>query len=515
MFRHLRNLFRLLQVARAAARWNVLFLFEDIGPIKLVAPFAWLICLKREKGRPGERLAGMLKELGPTFIKLGQTLSTRPDILGEDICADLAELQDRLPPFPAERAKAIIEEEMGAPIGTLFKTFTPEPVAAASIAQVHFATTAEGREVAVKVIRPGVEKAFKRDLDLMFWIAEIVERVQPRLRRLKPVESVRTFKESVDLEMDLRFEAAACAELAENLAGDDGVRIPEVEWQFTSRSVMTLERIHGIRVDRPDLIAEAGFDPRQIMKQAAESFFNQVFRDGFFHADMHPGNAFIDRRTGDIIMVDFGIMGRVDKATRRYLAEMLLGFLTGDYRRVAEVHFEAGYVPADQSIDAFTQAARSIAEPIMGRPLNEISIGRLLGQLFQVTEQFGMETQPQLLLLQKTMVQAEGLGRILTPDINMWVLAQPLVEEWMRANLGPEAKIREAAENTRSILDHLPRFLEHTQKAASQFNEQGLKLHPDTIRALKEDDKPRRQVPLAVLLPWVLAAVLLYLFLTK
>ena len=320
--------------------------------------------------------------------------------------------------------------ELGVPIHQLFSHFEDRALAAASIAQVHRATTSEGRDVAVEVLRPGVEAAFAVDTELFFWLAGLAERAQPSWRRLRLLEIAATFAETVAREMDLRFEAAAASELRENLAGDEGFLVPDVDWQRTARRVMTLEHIEGIPIDEREALMAAGHSVDAVLEKAARAFFNMIFRDGFFHADLHPGNLFVNR-DGDIVAVDFGIMGRLDSDTRRYLAEMLLGFLTGDYGRVARVHFEAGYVPADQSLANFTQACRSIGEPIMGRPLNEISLAHLLAQLFQVTETFAMETQPQLLLLQKTMLLAEGVGRSLNPELNIWSLTRPLIEEWV------------------------------------------------------------------------------------
>ena len=351
-------------------------------------------------------------------------------------------LQDRLPPFPGAEARALIEAEFARPLDGLFASFDEPAIAAASIAQVHFARTTDGHEVAVKVLRPGIAAAFARDLDLFLWLADLAERLQPALRRLKPVEVVQTLAEVVRFEMDLRLEAAAAAELAENFAGD-------------SELPCASGRLAAHRPHRPDARAykrasastisaallAAGHCIADLLGKAAAAFFNQVFRDGFFHADLHPGNMFVDA-DGAIAVVDFGIMGRLDRDTRFYLADMLIGFLSGDYRRVAEVHFAAGYVPTGRSIDAFTQACRSIGEPILGKPLQEISVARLLAQLFEITEQFEMETQPQLLLLQKTMVVIEGVGRRLDPEVNIWALARPLIEEWMRDNRGPEARVR-------------------------------------------------------------------------
>ena len=512
MLRALRNSWRLLRMALSFARHNALFPLETLGIAPALIAWARLFARRRDPRRPGERLAAALQEMGPSFIKLGQALSTRADLLDEGVAADLGRLQDHLPAFSGAEARRIVEGELGQPIEALFTSFDDLPVAAASIAQVHFAVTTDGREAAVKILRPGVEAKFRRDIDLMYWLAEWAELTMPRLRRLKPVETVKTFEDSVTLEMDLRFEAAAAAELAENFLGDDNFKVPEVDWLRTGRRVLTLERVHGIPVDEIERLKEAGHDPVAILAKAAEAMFNQVFRDGFFHADMHPGNLFIGEN-GNLIAVDFGIMGRVDKSTRRFLGEMLLGFLSGDYRKVAEVHFAAGYVPADQSIDSFTQACRSIAEPILGRPLHEISIAKLLGQLFQVTETFAMETQPQLLLLQKSMLVAEGVGRILDPHINMWQLAQPLIEGWMRSNLGPEARIKDVVGNVVGSLERLPRLLVETEKTYSMLMGQGLKLHPDTVRSIAE--VRRRGRPSSAMLAWVLALVLAVLLVMK
>lgn len=471
MRRALRNLWRLLRTAWILARHDAFFLLAMAHPTPLARLVAGLAPKRRGPARSGQRLARALQALGPSAIKFGQTLATRADLLGEEIARDLSELQDALPPFSSAAARATVEKELGQPIGALFESFEDAPVAAASIAQVHFARTAEGREVAVKVLRPGIEEAFARDLDLFYWLAWLAERAQPSVRRLKPVEVVRTFAESVAIEMDLRMEAAAASELARNFADDPAFHIPAVDWRRTARRVLAIERIRGIRIDRREALIEAGHDPAKLCENAARIFFEQVFRDGFFHADLHPGNLFVEA-DGRIAAIDFGIMGRLDRKTRRYLAEMLLGFLTGDYERVAEVHFEAGYVPPGKSRAAFTQACRSIGEPILGRPLNEISFARLLGQLFRVTETFQMETQPQLLLLQKTMLVAEGLVRTLSPESNLWQISQPLIEDWARANLGPEGWLKETVGEGLALLRRLPQIMANAEAALARLAEE-------------------------------------------
>ena len=502
-----RHLLRLGEIGLTLARHDALFPLDTVAG---AAAFARILRLVRRRDRsrpalrPGQRLAEALQALGPSFIKLGQALSLRADLIGDEVASDLAMLQDRLPPFPGDEAKAVIESELGAPLATLYRSFDEVPIAAASIAQVHLAVTAEGEEVAVKVLRPGIAAAFHRDIALFDWLARWAERLEPRLRRLKPREVVETLAQSVRLEMDLRFEAAGASELRDNFRDDPTFRVPRIDWRRTARQVLTLERVGGVRVDDRAALLAAGHDIHEIMRRAASAFFNQVFRDGFFHADLHPGNLFIDR-DGAIVAVDFGIMGRVDRKTRYYLADMLLAFLTGDYRRVADVHFEAGYVPQHQSRDWFAQACRAIGEPILGRPMHEISLGRLLAQLFQVTEQFEMETQPQLLLLQKTMVVAEGVGRLLDPTVNMWTLARPLIEDWMRENRGPEARVADALADALGALERLPALLGSLDRVASLVAQGGgLPLHPESLETMAR----RSAIELLGLPLWIIALAL-------
>ena len=503
------NLSRLFSLARLLARHDALFPLEDLGVAPGIVRIAKMLSSRSAPGRPGERLARALAEAGPSFIKLGQALSTRPDLLGEEITQDLAQLQDDLPPFSFEQARDAIEQEFQVPLEELYSSFDPEPVAAASIAQVHFAETTEGEQVAVKILRPGIETRFRRDLDLFRWTAKVVERARPDLKRLKPREIVETIAQSVEMEMDLRFEAAAAAEMADNFEGDPTFIVPVVDWGRTGARVLTTGRIDGIPINDVDAVVAAGIDTRTVVENAAKSFFNQVFRDGFFHADLHPGNLFV-MPDGAIGAVDFGIMGRVDHKTRRTLGEMLLGFLTRDYRRAAEVHFEAGWVPRHKSVDAFTQAWRSIAEPILDKPQNEISVARLLGQLFQVTETFAMETQPQLLLLQKTMLTAEGVSRKLYPDTNMWVLARPLIEEWMRANLGPEARVADTVQGLVEAAERLPRLMEDLEIGARRMAEGRLTLDPETVRLLRDGEGTNRTPFVLWLVVALLAAIFAY-----
>ncbi|MBI1246088.1 MAG: 2-polyprenylphenol 6-hydroxylase [Alphaproteobacteria bacterium] len=501
------HLVRLAKIVRTLAAYDAL---EAFGLAETL-PFAGRVArhLRRPglPARPGERLALALADLGPGFVKLGQVLSTRADIVGEAVAADLTGLQDSLPPFDFAHARATIENEFGKPIAELYATIDETAVAAASIAQVHFATTVDGREVAVKVLRPGVEKAFARDVDLLAWIAALVERFVPKARRLKPGAVVEKLAQTVRFEMDLRLEAAAAEELGANFPDDPEFRVPKPDWTRTGKRVLTTARISGIPIDERERLIAAGHDPQEIVAKAARAFFRQVFRDGFFHADMHPGNIFV-AEDGALVAVDFGIMGRIDKPTRIVLADMLAGFLNQDYRKVAEVHFRAGFVPATQDMGAFAQAARAIAEPILGLPLEQISLARLLAQLFEVTEQFQMETQPQLLLLQKSMLVCEGVGRKLDPDINMWTLARPLIESWMMENRGPMARIATTGQELLERIEELPALVANLDHAAALIAGGGVRLHPDTLKAFGTDRAPARW-------PWVLAgaagAAFLYL----
>lgn len=455
----------------------------------------------------GVRLTRALHRLGPSFIKLGQALSVRPDIVGEEVAEALTRLQDKLPPFSTDKAKRIIARELGRPVAELFSEFDDVPVAAASIAQVHKAVTKDGRAVAVKVLRPKVINAFKRDLKLCYAIARMVEKL-PSCKRLKPVQVVDVFANSVKKELDLRLEAASASKLKENCKDDAGFHVPQILWSLTSRKVLTLEWVDGIAVNDIEALRDAGHDLRKISEKLAVSFFNQSYRDGFFHADVHPGNLFVNK-AGDIVPVDFGIMGQIDKQTRIFVAEILRGFLQGDYDHVAKVHFDAGYVPADKCPQEFALACRAIGEPILGLPANRISIAKLLALLFKVTEDFDMQTQPQLLLLQKTMVLVEGVGTQLNPDVNMWQLAEPWIENWAKDNLGPQARLKDGAKDFAALLCNMPQHLRKIDALLESVTADGIRLHPDTIRKFKEKQPhPCRNQWLG----WVMVAGLVYLF---
>ncbi|MCH8081274.1 MAG: 2-polyprenylphenol 6-hydroxylase [Proteobacteria bacterium] len=404
---------------------------------------------------PGERLAKALQHLGPAYIKLGQTFATRADLIGEEAAGHLRLLQDRLPSVPTEEIIAAIEDDQGQKIDQLFSHFDPVPAAAASIAQVHFAVTPDGREVAVKVLRPGIEEAMRRDIESFFWLAGVFERYMRRARRLRPVEIVRTLSETVKAELDLRMEASAASELKDNMAGEKGYRVPTMDWSRTSRRVLTMDRVYGTPIYQ---IKDKKL-AREISRTVLRVFLTQALRDGFFHADLHQGNFFVEA-DGTLVPVDFGIMGRLDKKSRRYLAEILWGFHTRNYSHVADIHFEAGYVGADQSRAAFAQAMRALVEPIMDQPLNQVSFGNLLMQLFQTTEKFSMQTQPQLLTLQRSMMMVEGLALSLDQDINVWEVSRPVVAHWVKRQAGGSGTFSDLFELIKAFLALVPGFLE-------------------------------------------------------
>ncbi|MFA5901550.1 MAG: 2-polyprenylphenol 6-hydroxylase [Hyphomicrobium sp.] len=458
----------------------------------LTAPIRWLSA-PLHAGEPGQkRLASAITSLGPSYIKLGQFLATRADVIGPQLASELSSLQDSLPPFSMAEARKAVEEALGGRLEDHFAEFGP-PVAAASIAQVHKAAVIDPdgsrREVAVKILRPGIEKQFRRDLDSYYFVARQIERWHPPSRRLKPTAVVDTLKRSTELEMDLRLEAAAMSEMAENTAGDDDFRVPQVDWRRTARRVLTSEWIDGIKLSNPQAIAAAGIDRKALGLTVMRSFLKHAMRDGFFHADMHQGNLFVDAR-GQLVAVDFGIMGRLSHKEQRFLAEILYGLITRDYARAAEVHFWAGYVPPHHPVEVFAQALRAIGEPIHGRTAEEISMADLLGQLFAYTEVFDMQTRPELILLQKTMVVVEGVARGLDPGLNMWVAAEPAAKKWIEANLGPIGRLREAGEGASAIgkiIADLPALLAQGQQTAVALNDMardGLRLDDETIRQI-------------------------------
>jgi len=406
---------------------------------------------------PGEKLCNALQEMGTTFIKLGQFLATRPDIIGENVSKELEKLQDKLPPFNISEAKKILKEELGEKNFNEIKNLS-EPIAAASIAQVHFGKiNNSNKEVAIKILRPNIEKIFNDELDALMLLAYIVQFFLKKTKRLKLIEVVQLLREVTNVEMDLRFEAAAANELKENTKNDLGFVVPKIYWNQTSKKVLCLDRIDGISIREVENLKSLNIDTKKIAHNIIQHFLRHAVRDGFFHADMHQGNLFISKN-GDIIPVDFGIMGRLDKNNRKYLAEILYGFIKRDYKKVAEIHFIAGLIPKETSKEDFAQALRSIGEPIFGQSAKNISGGKLLAQLFEVTEKFNMETQIQLLLLQKTMVVVEGVSRKLDPDTNIWNTSKPILENWLKEVKDPINKVNEFVNETSEILKKLPNF---------------------------------------------------------
>ena len=414
----------------------------------------------------GERLSSSLESMGTTFIKLGQFLATRPDIIGEELSKKLENLQDKLPPFSLIRAKKIIKNDLGEDTYNSIINLS-EPVAAASIAQVHKAQIDDNgtiKDVAIKILRPDIKKIFNKEIDAMMLFAFLVESFVKKSKRLKLVEVVFLLKEITNLEMDLRFEAAAANEYAENTKNDVGFRVPEIYWNFTSENVMTLDWVDGVSIRETEELKKRNLNTRKIAEDIIQNFLRHAVRDGFFHADMHQGNIFIDKN-GHIVPIDFGIMGRLDKMSKRFLAEILFGFIQRDYRKVAEVHLIAGLVPKDVPIDDLSQALRSIGEPIFGQAVKDISGGKLLKQLFDVTEKFNMQTQPQLLMLQKTMVVVEGVARKLNPNTNIWTTSKPVLESWLKETKDPITTINETLQNTSEVIKRLPEFPEIMDKA--------------------------------------------------
>jgi ubiquinone biosynthesis protein len=481
-------------------------------------PFVRLARLieRRTTGAADTRLSTALTRLGPSYVKLGQFLATRPDVVGTALANDLERLQDQMPPFPQAEAEAAVTASFGKPLKAVFSSFGP-PVAAASIAQVHRATveTAGGpRNVAVKVLRPGVEKRFHADLGAFTFAARHAENLSAEARRLRLIEVVETLRRSVALEMDFRLEAAALSEMAENTKDDPDFRVPAVDWDRTTKEVLTLEWIDATPLsDRARLVAK-GFDLPKLGRVLIQTFLRHALRDGFFHADMHPGNLFVDDN-GRLIAVDFGIMGRLGVKERLFLAEILHGFINRDYHRVAEVHFEAGYVPPHHSVENFAQAIRAIGEPIHNRTAEDISMAKLLTLLFEVTGLFDMRTRPELLLLQKTMVVVEGVGRSLDPKLDMWTTAEPVVREWMTRHLGPAGKLENAAQGVSELgrfVASVPVLLSRGARVLDQLDamtRDGLLLSPQTIAEFDEAESSRFRWTLAAL--WAIAALLLWI----
>ena len=470
----IKKLFTLFKLGRKVAKSDILEIASKFQkpPLAITIIFKLLAFSLSDKKNSninkdvGERLSDSLENLGTTFIKLGQFLATRPDIIGEQLSKKLESLQDRLPPFSIDDAKQIIKRDLGDDTYNSIIDIS-DPVAAASIAQVHKAKINDNgtiKDVAIKILRPNIKKVFNEEIDAMMLFAFLIESVIKKTKRLKLVDVVFLLKEITNLEMDLRFEAAAANEYAENTKNDAGFRVPKIYWNYTSENVMTLDWVDGVSIRETEDLKKQNIDTNKIAEDIIQHFLRHAVRDGFFHADMHQGNVFIDT-SGQIVPIDFGIMGRLDKMSKRFLAEILFGFIQRDYKKVAEVHLLAGLVPPDVPIDDLAQALRSIGEPIFGQEVKDISGGKLLKQLFDVTEKFNMQTQPQLLMLQKTMVVVEGVARKLNPNTNIWTTSKPVLESWLRETKDPIKTLNETLDTTSEVIKRLPEFPEIMDKA--------------------------------------------------
>jgi ubiquinone biosynthesis protein len=427
-------------------------LFRPLRFLLYLSPWYWF---RGELPPYPVRIRKTLEDLGPIFVKFGQILSTRRDLLPEDLADELAKLQDRVPPFPGQQARAIIEKAWRKPIEEVLDEFDERPLASASIAQVHTASLKDGREVVVKVLRPGIEKTIRRDLGLLYIVANLAQRYWKDGRRLRPVEVVQEYEKTIFDELDLQREAANASQLRRNFLSSEMIYHPEVYWDLTRSNVMVMERIYGTPVSDVGSLKAQGISMRLLGERGVEIFFTQVFRDNFFHADMHPGNIFVEP-SGRYIAVDFGIVGSLTKEDQRYLAENLLAFFNRDYRRVAELHVESGWVPPDTRVDEFESAIRTVCEPIFEKPLAEISFGHFLLRLFQTARRFNMEIQPQLVLLQKTLLNIEGMGRQLYPELDLWTTAKPFMERWMKGQMGPKAFLERARKALPLAAEQLP-----------------------------------------------------------
>ncbi|MFN3944878.1 MAG: 2-polyprenylphenol 6-hydroxylase [Allosphingosinicella sp.] len=452
------HIWRLLKWGRVLAKHGALRGIErDVltpPPVRRLAKIARLGA--RVPDKPA--YADAFQAIGPAAIKFGQALATRPDIVGQEAADDLSRLQDALPPAPFDQIRAAIEQSLERPLEQMFREFDPEPIGAASIAQVHRAVTTEGRLVAVKVLRPNIEEDFARALETYEWAAAQVESMGGEAARLRPRLVIATFRQWTARELDLRREAASASELREAMIAESGFYVPEIDWSRTARRVLTLEWIAGLKLTDREALVAAGHDLKALAATLVRAFLRQAVVDGFFHADLHQGNLFA-LPDGRLAVIDFGIMGRIDRRARMWLAEILYGLITGNYRRVAEIHFEAQYVPAHHNLEEFATALRAVGEPIRGLPVKDISVGQMLDGLFKITRDFDMPTQPHLLLLQKTMVMEEGVATALDPDINMWETAEPFLREWLRSELGPETQLADRLVEDFRTLRKIPELI--------------------------------------------------------
>jgi ubiquinone biosynthesis protein len=461
-------------------------IFQPVRYLAYLSPVYWL---KRPTEPRGVRIRRTLEDLGPIYVKFGQALSTRKDLLPEDIADELVKLQDRVPPFSSDVACQIIEQQIGQPIAETFKSFDNIPLASASIAQVHTATLKNGNDVIVKVLRPEIEKRIHSDIALMYELAKLAERFWDDARRLRAVEVVAEFEKTILDELDLVREAANASKIRRNFENSEALYVPEVHWPLTRQKVLVMERIYGIPVGDIEKLREGGADFKLLAERGVEIFFTQVFRDNFFHADMHPGNIFVEL-PAKYLAVDFGIVGTLSASDQRYLAENFLAFFNRDYQRVAQMHIESGWVPSSTRVEEFESAIRSVCEPIFDKPLKDISFGLLLLRLFQTARRFDMVVQPQLVLLQKTLLNIEGLGRQLYPELDLWQTAKPFLENWFKQRMGPKAKLQKAMEQFPEIAEHLPELPTLVFQALDSATQSRRQLEANQL----ELEKLRRQI---------------------
>lgn len=472
----MRRLLRIFKIARVFARYRLDTLFEQISlrwyARLLLKLMLWRYLIPVGSRSQGQRLRLALEELGPVFIKFGQMLSTRRDLLSDDLALELKKLQDQVPPFEGAYSQRLIERALGAPVAEVFAEFNAAPMASASVAQVHEALLYNGEEVVVKVIRPGIEKTIRKDIAVLYTIARLVQALWVEGRRLKPVEVVADYENTIFDELDLRKEAANGSQIRRNFDNSPILYVPEIYWDLTRQNVLVMERIHGIPVADIEQLKAQNTDMKKLAEQGVEIFFTQVFRDSFFHADMHPGNIFVSRENPSApqyIAVDFGIVGSLSPEDQSYLARNFLAFFQRDYRQVAQLHIDSGWVPPDTNVQAFETAIRSVCEPIFEKPLKDISFGMVLMGLFQTARRFNMEVQPQLVLLQKTLLNIEGLGRQLYPELDLWQTGQPFLERWMKERMGPKAVYRSMKQQAPEWLDKMPHLPQMAYDALNQL----------------------------------------------
>ncbi|MBI5450270.1 MAG: ubiquinone biosynthesis regulatory protein kinase UbiB [Gammaproteobacteria bacterium] len=516
MIRNLSRLLRLLHINVVLARNGldeVIFATHLFRPFRFVLwllPWHWL---PRRLPPRAVRLRRTLEDLGPIFIKFGQILSTRRDLLPDDIADELARLQDNVRPFPGQQARAIIERAYGRPLAGMLNNFDPQPLASASIAQVHTALLPDGREVIVKVVRPGIRREIERDIDLLYALADLATRYWPDGRRLRPRAVVAEFEKTLLDELDLQREAANASQLRRNFAGSPLLYVPEVHWEYTRRNVMVMERIHGTPISDIATLKRHNIDLKQLAERGVEIFFTQVFSHNFFHADMHPGNIFVSPQ-GQYIAVDFGIVGTLRPEDQHYLAENFLAFFNRDYRRVAELHVQSGWAPSGTRVDEFESAIRSVCEPIFERPLKDISFGRLLLHLFQTARRFNMEIQPQLVLLQKTLLNIEGLGRQLYPELDLWQTAKPFLERWTADQVGPKAFFRALRDNAKHWLTDLPQLPGLAHEALRRLHDGTLRIETTSkdVQQLRDEIRAasQRNFRLIIAATLLICATLIY-----